>query len=42
MDNLLSSLLSLLEPALIIIMGLMVLTIVLAILLPIFQINQNI
>jgi general secretion pathway protein F len=33
-------LLSLLEPALIIIMGLMVLTIVLAILLPIFQINQ--
>ncbi|HEY5665836.1 MAG TPA: type II secretion system inner membrane protein GspF [Gammaproteobacteria bacterium] len=40
MDSLLSSLLNLLEPALIILMGTMVLLIVLAILLPIFQINQ--
>lgn len=40
MDNLLASMLSVLEPALIIVMGIMVLTIVLAILLPIFQINQ--
>lgn len=40
MDGLISSMLSLLEPALIILMGLTVLLIVLAILLPIFQINQ--
>jgi len=40
MDSLLGSMLSFLEPALIIIMGVMVLLIVLAILLPIFQINQ--
>jgi len=40
MDNLLSSMLSVLEPALILLMGAMVLMIVLAILLPIFQINQ--
>jgi general secretion pathway protein F len=40
MDSLLGSMLSFLEPALIIIMGIMVLLIVLAILLPIFQINQ--
>lgn len=40
MDSLLSSMLSFLEPALIILMGTMVLLIVLAILLPIFQINQ--
>jgi len=40
MDSLLSTMLSVLEPALIIIMGLMVLAIVMAILLPIFQINQ--
>ena len=40
MDSLLNTMLSILEPALIIIMGLMVLTIVMAILLPIFQINQ--
>lgn len=40
MDSLLSSMLNLLEPALIILMGTMVLLIVLAILLPIFQINQ--
>jgi general secretion pathway protein F len=37
---LLSTMLSVLEPLLIVIMGLMVLTIVMAILLPIFQINQ--
>ena len=40
MDSLLSTMLSVLEPLLIVIMGLMVLTIVMAILLPIFQINQ--
>jgi general secretion pathway protein F len=40
MDSLLSTMLSVLEPLLIIVMGLMVLTIVMAILLPIFQINQ--
>jgi general secretion pathway protein F len=40
MDSVLSTMLSVLEPALIIIMGLMVLVIVMAILLPIFQINQ--
>ncbi|MFL2554131.1 MAG: type II secretion system F family protein [Candidatus Rariloculaceae bacterium] len=40
MDSLLNTMLSILEPALIIIMGFMVLTIVMAILLPIFQINQ--
>jgi general secretion pathway protein F len=40
MDNLLAAMLGFLEPALIILMGAMVLLIVLAILLPIFQINQ--
>jgi general secretion pathway protein F len=40
MDSLLTAMLNVLEPALIIVMGAMVLTIVLAILLPIFQINQ--
>jgi general secretion pathway protein F len=40
MDSLLGSMLNILEPALIIFMGVMVLLIVLAILLPIFQINQ--
>jgi general secretion pathway protein F len=40
MDSLLSMMLNVLEPALIIMMGLMVLGIVMAILLPIFQINQ--
>jgi general secretion pathway protein F len=40
MDSLLGTMLSILEPALIILMGLMVLAIVMAILLPIFQINQ--
>lgn len=40
MDSLLSTMLSVLEPALIIGMGIMVLAIVMAILLPIFQINQ--
>lgn len=40
MDSLLGTMLTVLEPALIVIMGLMVLTIVMAILLPIFQINQ--
>ena len=40
MDSLLGMLLNILEPALIILMGLMVLAIVMAILLPIFQINQ--
>jgi general secretion pathway protein F len=40
MDSLLATMLSVLEPLLIVIMGLMVLGIVMAILLPIFQINQ--
>jgi general secretion pathway protein F len=40
MDSLLGTMLGILEPALIVIMGLMVLAIVMAILLPIFQINQ--
>lgn len=40
MDSLIGAMLNVLEPALIILMGIMVLTIVLAILLPIFQINQ--
>ena len=40
MDSLLGAMLNFLEPALIILMGTMVLVIVLAILLPIFQINQ--
>ena len=40
MDSLLGTMLSILEPALIICMGLIVLAIVLAILLPIFQMNQ--
>ncbi len=40
MDSLIGSMLSYMEPALIIFMGLIVLLIVLAILLPIFQINQ--
>jgi general secretion pathway protein F len=40
MDSLLSAMLSILEPSLIIVMGAMVLLIVLAILLPIFQLNQ--
>jgi general secretion pathway protein F len=40
MDSLLGAMLSVLEPALIIVMGLIVLAIVMAILLPIFQINQ--
>ena len=40
MDSLLGTMLSILEPALIIFMGLIVLAIVLAILLPIFQMNQ--
>lgn len=40
MDGLLATMLSVLEPLLIVIMGLMVLSIVMAILLPIFQINQ--
>jgi general secretion pathway protein F len=40
MDSLLGAMLSTLEPALIIVMGLVVLAIVLAILLPIFQLNQ--
>ena len=40
MDGLLGTMLSVLEPALIIFMGLIVLAIVLAILLPIFQMNQ--
>jgi general secretion pathway protein F len=40
MDSLLSTMLSILEPAMIVFMGLIVLTIVMAILLPIFQLNQ--
>jgi len=40
MDSLLSTMLSILEPALIIFMGVVVLAIVMAILLPIFQLNQ--
>lgn len=40
MDSLLGTMLSVLEPALIVVMGLMVLLIVMAILLPIFQMNQ--
>lgn len=40
MDGLLSTMLSVLEPALIIFMGVIVLAIVMAILLPIFQLNQ--
>lgn len=40
MDSLLGTMLSVLEPALIVFMGLMVLVIVMAILLPIFQMNQ--
>lgn len=40
MDSLLSTMLSILEPALIIFMGVIVLAIVMAILLPIFQLNQ--
>jgi general secretion pathway protein F len=40
MDSLLNTMLSVLEPALIIFMGLIVLAIVMAILLPIFQLNQ--
>src|SRR5690606_1676181 len=40
MDSLIGTMLSVLEPALIIGMGLIVLAIVMAILLPIFQINQ--
>lgn len=40
MDNLLGAMLSVLEPALIVVMGLIVLAIVLAVLLPIFQMNQ--
>jgi general secretion pathway protein F len=40
MDSLLATMLSVLEPLLIVVMGLMVLAIVMAILLPIFQINQ--
>jgi general secretion pathway protein F len=40
MDGLLATMLSVLEPLLIVVMGLVVLAIVMAILLPIFQINQ--
>ena len=40
MDNLLGTMLNILEPALIVVMGLLVLAIVMAILLPIFQVNQ--
>ena len=40
MDSLLSTMLNILEPALLILMGLIVLAIVMAILLPIFQLNQ--
>ena len=40
MDSLIGTMLSVLEPALIIVMGVIVLAIVMAILLPIFQINQ--
>ncbi len=40
MDNLLAAMLNVLQPALVVLMGVMVLAIVMAILLPIFQINQ--
>jgi general secretion pathway protein F len=40
MDSLLAMMLNVLQPALIVLMGLMVLAIVMAILLPIFQLNQ--
>jgi general secretion pathway protein F len=40
MDSLLATMLSVLEPLLIVVMGLVVLAIVMAILLPIFQISQ--
>jgi general secretion pathway protein F len=40
MDSLLAAMLSVLEPLLIVVMGLVVLSIVMAILLPIFQLNQ--
>jgi general secretion pathway protein F len=40
MDGLIAALLGILEPALIVTMGIIVLVIVLAILLPIFELNQ--